>query len=185
MQSLNDPTQVNNYIDVYGIVYAMRKERVWMVQTEQQYICIHQCIVCILQQNGGNSDQQELLDQDQQDLELMNNSTASTMLAHHNRAFEGTSSLMLSSHTATFIVRCGILWLNAAVNGGIPTGGFWSKHNNIKTTKSTTKNTANKVNNNLTTINTIITTNAYNKSWWSSWWRRKSSSNNIDDIYRL
>ncbi|XP_022171232.1 tyrosine-protein phosphatase 10D isoform X2 [Myzus persicae] len=89
LQSLNDPTQVNNYIDVYGIVYAMRKERVWMVQTEQQYICIHQCIVCILQQNSGNSDQQELLDQEQQDLELMNNTTAATMLAHHNRAFEG------------------------------------------------------------------------------------------------
>uniref|UniRef100_A0A2S2NCG8 Tyrosine-protein phosphatase 10D n=1 Tax=Schizaphis graminum TaxID=13262 RepID=A0A2S2NCG8_SCHGA len=88
LQSLNDPTQVNNYIDVYGIVYAMRKERVWMVQTEQQYICIHQCIVCILSQNSGNSDQQELLDQEQQDLELMNSATAATMLAHHNRAFE-------------------------------------------------------------------------------------------------
>lgn len=171
---------------MYGIVYAMRKERVWMVQTEQQYICIHQCIVCILQQNGNNGDQQELLDQDQQDLELMNNSTSSTMLAHHNRAFEGTSSLMLSSHTATFIVRCGILWLNAAVNGSIPTRGFWSKQSNIKPTGSSTNNVNPPINNkNVTTINTIITTNAYNKSWWSSWWRRKSSSNNIDDIYRL
>ena len=29
-------------MDIFGIVYEMRKERVWMVQTEQQYICIHQ-----------------------------------------------------------------------------------------------------------------------------------------------
>ena len=33
-------------VDIFGIVYEMRKERVWMVQTEQQYICIHQ--VCPL-----------------------------------------------------------------------------------------------------------------------------------------
>ena len=33
-------------VDIFGIVYEMRKERVWMVQTEQQYICIHQ--VCLL-----------------------------------------------------------------------------------------------------------------------------------------
>jgi len=187
LQSLNDPTQVNNYIDVYGIVYAMRKERVWMVQTEQQYICIHQCIVCILSQNSGNSDQQELLDQEQQDLELMNSTTAATMLAHHNRAFEGTS-LMLNSKTTAFIVRCGVLWLNAAVTSGLPTvvGGFWPK-NSDTTTKITNRKVSTATSyNNVTTINTIITTNAYNKSWWSSWWRRKSSSNkNSDDIYRL
>jgi len=187
LQSLNDPTQVNNYIDVYGIVYAMRKERVWMVQTEQQYICIHQCIVCILQQNSGNSDQQELLDQEQQDLELMNNTTAATMLAHHNRAFEGTS-LMLSSKTTAFIVRCGVLWLNAAVTSGLPkvVGGIWSKNSGTTTKLTNTKVSTATSYNNITTINTIITTNAYNKSWWSSWWRRKSSSNkNSDDIYRL
>lgn len=188
LQSLNDPTQVNNYIDVYGIVYAMRKERVWMVQTEQQYICIHQCIVCILQQNSGNGDQQDLLDEDQQDLELMNNTTAATMLAHHNRAFEGTS-LILSSKTTAFIVRYGILWFNAAVTNNLPTvvGGFWPKHNNVetKTTTTITKDTKATSYNNVTTINTVITTNAYNKSWWSSWWRRKSKSNNVDNIYPL
>ena len=32
-----------DFVDIFGIVYNMRKERVWMVQTEQQYICIHQC----------------------------------------------------------------------------------------------------------------------------------------------
>ena len=30
-------------------VYEMRKERVWMVQTEQQYICIHQCLLAVLE----------------------------------------------------------------------------------------------------------------------------------------
>lgn len=37
------------YIDIFGMVHAMRRERVWMVQTEQQYICIHQCIVAVLE----------------------------------------------------------------------------------------------------------------------------------------
>jgi receptor-type tyrosine-protein phosphatase beta len=36
-------------VDIFGIVYAMRKERVWMVQTEQQYICIHQCLLAVLE----------------------------------------------------------------------------------------------------------------------------------------
>ncbi|XP_050561388.1 tyrosine-protein phosphatase 10D isoform X1 [Spodoptera frugiperda] len=36
-------------IDVFGMVHAMRRERVWMVQTEQQYICIHQCLVAVLE----------------------------------------------------------------------------------------------------------------------------------------
>lgn len=186
LQSLNDPTKVNNYIDVYGIVYAMRKERVWMVQTEQQYICIHQCIVCILKQNDG--DQQELLDQD---MELMNSTVASTttsMMAHHNRAFEGTSSLILSSNTTTFIVRCGILWLNAAfMPKTAVTGGFWSKsHHHCGANK---KSTAVITQKNASTMNTIVTTNAYNRSWWTSctWtnrWARKSD-NTAHDVYRL
>lgn len=41
--------QCQDYIDVYGVVHEMRRERVWMVQTEQQYICIHQCILAVLQ----------------------------------------------------------------------------------------------------------------------------------------
>ncbi|KAJ0179625.1 hypothetical protein K1T71_005337 [Dendrolimus kikuchii] len=36
-------------LDVFGMVHAMRRERVWMVQTEQQYICIHQCLVAVLE----------------------------------------------------------------------------------------------------------------------------------------
>ncbi|XP_068628161.1 tyrosine-protein phosphatase 10D [Battus philenor] len=37
------------YLDIFGMVYGMRRERVWMVQTEQQYICIHQCVVAALE----------------------------------------------------------------------------------------------------------------------------------------
>lgn len=37
------------YVDIFGIVWAMRKERVWMVQTEQQYICIYQCLLAVLE----------------------------------------------------------------------------------------------------------------------------------------
>ena len=39
----------SDYVDIFGIVYEMRRERVWMVQTEQQYICIHQCLLAVLQ----------------------------------------------------------------------------------------------------------------------------------------
>ncbi|XP_022661734.1 tyrosine-protein phosphatase 10D-like isoform X5 [Varroa destructor] len=35
-------------VDIFGIVFEMRKDRVWMVQNEQQYICIHQCLMCVL-----------------------------------------------------------------------------------------------------------------------------------------
>ncbi|XP_055949262.1 tyrosine-protein phosphatase 10D-like [Argiope bruennichi] len=41
--------QKHDYVDIFGIVYEMRKERVWMVQNEQQYICIHQCLLCVLE----------------------------------------------------------------------------------------------------------------------------------------
>lgn len=40
---------MSDYVDIFGIVLAMRKERVWMVQTEQQYICIHQCLLAVLE----------------------------------------------------------------------------------------------------------------------------------------
>ena len=39
---------VMDVVDIFGIVYEMRRERVWMVQTEQQYICIHQCLLAVL-----------------------------------------------------------------------------------------------------------------------------------------
>ncbi|XP_014671062.1 PREDICTED: tyrosine-protein phosphatase 10D-like [Priapulus caudatus] len=36
-------------VDIFGNVYEMRKERVWMVQTEQQYICIHNSLRTVLE----------------------------------------------------------------------------------------------------------------------------------------
>ncbi|XP_017061730.1 tyrosine-protein phosphatase 10D isoform X2 [Drosophila ficusphila] len=39
----------SDYVDIFGIVFAMRKERVLMVQTEQQYVCIHQCLLAVLE----------------------------------------------------------------------------------------------------------------------------------------
>lgn len=54
-------------VDIFGIVYQMRKERVWMVQTEQQYICIHQCLLAVLEGNESQSPLREI---------------------HHNQGFE-------------------------------------------------------------------------------------------------
>lgn len=73
--------QVADYVDIFGIVYFMRKgmfriedlsrdfsniilitERVWMVQTEQQYICIHQCLMAVLEGNENNLPPREIHD---------------------------------------------------------------------------------------------------------------------------
>ncbi|CAH1159779.1 unnamed protein product [Phaedon cochleariae] len=53
---------VCDYVDIFGIVYAMRKERVWMVQTEQQYICIHQCLLAVLEGKDLSSSTREIHD---------------------------------------------------------------------------------------------------------------------------
>jgi len=37
-----------SYVDIFGIVYQMRKHRVFMVQTESQYILIHQMVQDVL-----------------------------------------------------------------------------------------------------------------------------------------
>ncbi|WAR07933.1 PTP10-like protein [Mya arenaria] len=36
-------------VDIFNAVSELRKQRVWMVQTEQQYICIHNCLLCVLE----------------------------------------------------------------------------------------------------------------------------------------
>ncbi|WAR07822.1 PTP10-like protein [Mya arenaria] len=36
-------------VDIFNAVLELRKQRVWMVQTEQQYICIHNCLLCVLE----------------------------------------------------------------------------------------------------------------------------------------
>nr|XP_023013330.1 tyrosine-protein phosphatase 10D isoform X2 [Leptinotarsa decemlineata] len=53
---------VSDYVDIFGIVFAMRKERVWMVQTEQQYICIHQCLLAVLEGKDLSSSTREIHD---------------------------------------------------------------------------------------------------------------------------
>ncbi|XP_066583750.1 tyrosine-protein phosphatase 10D isoform X2 [Prorops nasuta] len=53
---------VSSYIDIFGIVWAMRKERVWMVQTEQQYICIHQCLLAVLEGQDTTGPPREIHD---------------------------------------------------------------------------------------------------------------------------
>uniref|UniRef100_A0A336MWV1 protein-tyrosine-phosphatase n=1 Tax=Culicoides sonorensis TaxID=179676 RepID=A0A336MWV1_CULSO len=52
--------QVADYVDIFGIVWCMRKERVWMVQTEQQYICIHQCLMAVLEGKENMSPAREI-----------------------------------------------------------------------------------------------------------------------------
>ncbi|XP_055887682.1 tyrosine-protein phosphatase 10D-like isoform X3 [Biomphalaria glabrata] len=36
-------------VDIFSLVYKLRKERVLMVQTEQQYKFIHECLLCVLE----------------------------------------------------------------------------------------------------------------------------------------
>lgn len=60
---------MSDYVDIFGIVFAMRKERVWMVQTEQQYICIHQCLLAVLEGKELTGPPREI---------------------HENQGFEGT-----------------------------------------------------------------------------------------------
>ncbi|XP_044018714.1 tyrosine-protein phosphatase 10D isoform X2 [Aphidius gifuensis] len=54
--------QVSDYVDIFGIVWVMRKERVWMVQTEQQYICIHQCLLAVLEGQDTTGPPREIHD---------------------------------------------------------------------------------------------------------------------------
>lgn len=53
---------MSDHVDIFGIVWAMRKERVWMVQTEQQYICIHQCLLAVLEGNESQVVPREIHD---------------------------------------------------------------------------------------------------------------------------
>lgn len=95
-------------LDVFGMVHAMRRERVWMVQTEQQYICIHQCLVAVLEG---------------QDL------TPPPHNHHLNPAFEGTYHLPRLHHFiqrrmlfATSI-RCSLILTLCCGAGGAGDGG--------------------------------------------------------------
>lgn len=47
LQEINE----KDYVNIFELVYEMRKHRVSMVQNEQQYICIHQCLLSVLEGN--------------------------------------------------------------------------------------------------------------------------------------
>ncbi|KAI8440644.1 hypothetical protein MSG28_001853, partial [Choristoneura fumiferana] len=69
-------------LDIFGMVHQLRRERVWMVQTEQQYICIHQCIVAALEGvDLAHHPHPHHRDRDR-DRDLM----------HHNQAFEASTT---------------------------------------------------------------------------------------------
>lgn len=42
--------------------FLPQSERVWMVQTEQQYICIHQCLMAVLEGKENTGPQREIHD---------------------------------------------------------------------------------------------------------------------------
>lgn len=58
LQSIN----TTDTVDIFGIVWQMRKERVWMVQTEQQYICIYQCLLAVLEGNENTAPLRQIHD---------------------------------------------------------------------------------------------------------------------------
>ncbi|XP_068211082.1 tyrosine-protein phosphatase 10D-like [Palaemon carinicauda] len=54
--------ETTDEVDIFGIVYNMRRERVSMVQAEQQYICIHQCLLSVLHQRDKEYSPKEIHD---------------------------------------------------------------------------------------------------------------------------
>lgn len=79
---------VSKYVDIFGIVWAMRKERVWMVQTEQQYICIHQCLLAVLEGQDTTGPPREI---------------------HDNQGFEGEFTIFaLPQYLQVFPILCQI-----------------------------------------------------------------------------
>ncbi|XP_042885464.1 tyrosine-protein phosphatase 10D-like [Penaeus japonicus] len=67
--------RTNDYVDIYGIVYEMRRQRVSMVQTEKQYICIHQCLLSVLE---GTENEHPLTE------------------IHDNQGYEGLNGILVS-----------------------------------------------------------------------------------------
>ncbi|XP_078481033.1 receptor-type tyrosine-protein phosphatase eta-like isoform X2 [Ciona intestinalis] len=71
----------NNYVDIFGIVYQMRIHRVFMVQTESQYILIHQMVQDILNR---------VYDEDDDDQEpVYENTTTISDPIYENAEFNG------------------------------------------------------------------------------------------------
>nr|XP_054774825.1 receptor-type tyrosine-protein phosphatase eta-like [Lytechinus pictus] len=53
--------QENDFIDIFGIICEMRMQRNHMVQTEKQYIFIHECVMDLLQRGDDEMDNGESL----------------------------------------------------------------------------------------------------------------------------
>lgn len=58
--------RTHDTVDIYSIVCEMRRERCHMVQNEQQYICIHQCLLWALE---GNEDLTPILPSHQSEMQ--------------------------------------------------------------------------------------------------------------------
>ncbi|XP_067875836.1 receptor-type tyrosine-protein phosphatase H-like [Heterodontus francisci] len=71
--------QQENVIDVYGIVHKMRQNRSLMVQTELQYVFLHQCMLDTIQ----SSQSEEPIYENQQDLIYENVSVINSADRHH------------------------------------------------------------------------------------------------------
>ncbi|XP_070552068.1 receptor-type tyrosine-protein phosphatase beta-like [Ptychodera flava] len=46
----------NDSVDIYGIVCEMRMHRMFMIQSESQYVFIHQCVADLLREERGDSE---------------------------------------------------------------------------------------------------------------------------------
>ncbi|XP_070577149.1 receptor-type tyrosine-protein phosphatase beta-like [Ptychodera flava] len=46
----------NDYVDIYGIACEMRMHRMFMIQTESQYVFIHQCVADLLREEVGRGE---------------------------------------------------------------------------------------------------------------------------------
>lgn len=120
--------QVSDYVDIFGIVYSMRKgkyiveifpkwvqtlsylwifsrlERVWMVQTEQQYICIHQCLMAVLEGKENSGPPREI---------------------HDNQGYEGeytSINIKLWRTFGSFSFMTSLYWAKSATNSLLSLG---------------------------------------------------------------
>lgn len=67
------------------MIVSIILERVWMVQTEQQYICVHQCLLVVLE--GQEGTEREI---------------------HDNQGYEGKSFRFLTANLLPVVASC--LW---------------------------------------------------------------------------
>ncbi|XP_041452819.1 receptor-type tyrosine-protein phosphatase beta-like [Lytechinus variegatus] len=61
LDRLMQAMQENDFIDIFGIICEMRMQRNHMVQTEKQYIFIHECVMDLLRRGDDENDNGESL----------------------------------------------------------------------------------------------------------------------------